>query len=137
MLVVMSSDLSEVCDKLQRDAGCKKVMVCGAEGDVMAHAGTTGLLDDATADAIAALVADVIHGAARPQSPPVEDIVVTLQSTLQACAAPLGAQAALVVLFDGATSLDRVRTKMRRARSVLEKSLQTAAAGAEKTREPS
>lgn len=133
-----SSDLHEICDKLQRDAGSRKVMVCNVEGEVLAHAGATGAIDDEAGDTIAALVGDVLQNASRPQTPPIEDVVVTLKSTLQACATPLGAQAALVVIFDGATSLDRVRTKMRRARVALEKLIPAAGAPPEKNpREPS
>ncbi len=136
----MSNDLTEVCDKLQRDAGSRKVMVCGADGEVLAHAGLTGALDEAAGEAIAALVADVVQQAAQVgQIRGADDIVVTVKNTLQACAASIGNLAALVVLFDGATSLDRVRTKMRRARTLLEKALQSATTGAEGkgNREPS
>jgi hypothetical protein len=120
----MVNDLPEVCDKLNRDAGARKVMLCAADGEVLAHAGVTGALDEHAADAIAQLVADVVQqSAALGQIPGADDVVVTLRGTLQACAAPAGPRAALVVLFDGSTSLERVRQKMRRARSVLEKSL--------------
>jgi hypothetical protein len=120
----MVNDLPEVCDKLQRDAGARKVMLCAGDGEVLAHAGVTGALDEAVSEAIAQLIADVIQQSAQTgQIPGADDIVVTLRGTLQACAAPAGPRAALVVIFDGSTSLDRVRTKMRRARTVLEKSL--------------
>src|SRR5262249_52460834 len=120
----MVNDLPEACDKLQRDAGARKVMLCAIDGEVLAHAGPGGGLDETAGEAIAQLVADVISQAgALGQIPGADDVVVTLRGTLQACAAPVGVRAALVVLFDGSTSLDRVRQKMRRARSVLEKTL--------------
>ena len=121
----MAEGLYEVCEKLLRDAGGRKVMVCSSEGDVLAHAGSTGALDDATGEAVASLVGDVINGAQAGQFPPTDDVVATLQNSLTVCAAPIGTRAALVVLFDNATSLDRVRTKMRRARDVLMKTLPT------------
>jgi hypothetical protein len=136
----MSSDLIEVCEKLLRDAGSRKVMLCSAEGEVLAHAGSTGALEDSNTDAVAQLIADVIQQSAKVgQIPGADDIVVTLKSTLQACAAPVGALAAVVVLFDGSTTLERVRTKMRRARTVLEKSLaaQPANADNKNPRDPS
>jgi len=114
-------DLPEVCDKLQRDAGARKVMLCAADGEVLAHAGQSLGIEDGLADAIAQLAADVIQQGVVNGA---DDIVVTLKGTLQACAAPAGQRAALIVIFDGNTSLDRVRTKMKRARSVLEKSLE-------------
>jgi hypothetical protein len=121
-IFVMTSDLPEVCDKLQRDAGARKVMLCAADGEVMAHAGQPLGVEDGLADAIAQLAADIIQ---RGTVNGADDVVITLKGTLQACAAPAG-RAALIVIFDGTTSLDRVRTKMRRARSVLEKSLEQA-----------
>jgi hypothetical protein len=121
----MAEGLYEVCEKLLRDAGSRKVMVCSAEGDVLAHAGSTGALDEATGEAIASLVGDVINGAQAGQFPPTEDVVATLQSSMTVCAAPIGTRAALVVLFDNTIGLERVRTKMRRARDVLMKTLPT------------
>lgn len=136
----MTNELPDVCDKLQRDAGARKVMVCSADGEVLGHAGVTGVLDDGVSEAIAQLVADVIQQAATlGQVPGTDDIVVTLRGTLQACAAAAGPRAALVVIFDGSTSLDRVRQKMRRARTVLEKSLEQPKKekGPESPRDPS
>jgi hypothetical protein len=128
-MMAMTPDLPDVCEKLSRDAGARKVMLCANDGEVLAHAGATGSLDDAVAEALAQLVADVVQQAALvgPLGPVIpggsDDIVITLRGTLQACAAPAGPRAALVVVFDGSTSLERVRQKMRRARTVLEKTL--------------
>jgi hypothetical protein len=133
----MVNDLPEVCDKLVRDSGARKVMLCAADGEILAHAGVTGALDDSAADAIAQLVADVIQQSAQVgQIHGADDVVVTLRGTLQACAAPAGPRAALVVLFDGSTSLERVRQKMRRARTTLEKTLAEPAKG-ETPKDPS
>ncbi len=123
---MLGTELFEICEQLRRDAGGRKVMVVSAEGDVLAHAGDPGALDEAAGDSLATLLGDVIAGAAAGQFPPSEDLVATLpQGGWQVCAAPIGTQAAMAVIFDGTTSLDRVRTKMRRARAVLEKSLPT------------
>jgi hypothetical protein len=104
-------------------------MVCDAEGEVLAHAGEVGALDESAAEAIATLVADVIAGVSAGHFPPAEDLVARLPADhahmLSVCAAPIGTLAALLVIFDDRTSIERVRTKMRRARSLLEKSLPT------------
>ena len=122
----MDSELFEICAQLQRDAGCRKVMVCGHEGEVLAHAGDRGILDEAAADALAAIAVDAMHpqpsgSAPRPELP--GDVQAALPNGMTACAAPLADKAALVVVFDGTTTLDRVRIKMRRARERLVKSL--------------
>jgi predicted regulator of Ras-like GTPase activity (Roadblock/LC7/MglB family) len=122
----IDSDLFEICAQLQRDSGCKKVMVCGQEGEVLAHAGERGILDEAAADALAAIVVDAMHpqpsdSAQRPTLS--GDVQATLPNRMTACAAPLADRAALVVVFDDATTLERVRIKMRRARERLVKSL--------------
>jgi hypothetical protein len=126
---MLGTELFEVCEQLVRDAGARKVMVCGADGEVLAHAGEPGTLDDAASEAVATLVADVIAGAQAGQFPPAEDLVARLPqerpATLQVCAAPIGTLAAVLVVFDDSTTIDRVRAKMRRARSLLEKSLPT------------
>src|SRR6476661_125960 len=125
-------ELFEVCAQLQRDAGCRKVMVCGHEGEVLAHAGDRGILDDAASDAVANIVIDIISGAMHAQPPPAEarpqpelpgEVQVTLQNGMTACAAALADRAALVVVFDSSTTLERVKHKMRRARDRLVKSL--------------
>jgi hypothetical protein len=130
--MIASADLTEICQQLVRDAGGKKVLLCDAEGEVLAHAGqegATGTLDDATGDALAQLIADVFEGAAAGgRVPATKDLVASvpgaLPGGLSACATAVGAKAALVVVFDGrATTLDRVRLKVRRAREILVKSL--------------
>jgi hypothetical protein len=126
----MGTELFEVCEQLRRDAGGRKVMVCSADGEVLVHAGEAGALDEDTGDAVASVVADVIAAAAGGQ--PTDDVAATLPRGLAVCAAPLGARAALVVLFDAAGSLERVRVKMRRARELLVKMLPSEN-GAEKT----
>jgi predicted regulator of Ras-like GTPase activity (Roadblock/LC7/MglB family) len=122
---MLGAELFEICESLHHDAGARKVMVFDADGAVLAHAGEPGVLDEAAGDALATLVGDVIAGAAAGQFPPAEDLVAVLPMALQVCAAPVGTQAALVVVFEKSASLDRVRAKMRRARTMLEKSLPT------------
>jgi predicted regulator of Ras-like GTPase activity (Roadblock/LC7/MglB family) len=122
------SELFEICAQLQRDAGCRKVMVCGHEGEILAHAGDRGILDEAASDALAAMVAEAMGAAsAPPESPPRPelpgDLETRLPNGLTACATALADKAALVVVFDATTTLERVRIKMRRARERLEKTL--------------
>ena len=124
----MEAELFEICAQLQRDAGCRKVMVCsGNEGEILAHAGDRGIMDEAASDALAAIVVDVMH-----PTPPAEgqklaelpgDLQATLPNGLTACAASLADKAVLVVVFDSTTTLERVRIKMRRARDRLVKTL--------------
>jgi hypothetical protein len=123
----MESELFEICAQLQRDAGCRKVMVCGHEGEVLAHAGDRGILDEAASDALAAMIVDAMH--ARPEPQPHNlaalpgEIQATLSKGLTACATSIADKAALVVIFDDTTTFERVRIKMRRARDRLVKSL--------------
>ncbi|MDB4968182.1 MAG: hypothetical protein JWN44_3871 [Myxococcales bacterium] len=130
--MIASLDLTDICQQLVRDAGGRKVLLCSVEGEVLAHAGaegSSGSLDEATGDAVAQLIADVVEGAADGgRVPATKDLVASLPGGLpgglSACATAVGAKAALVVIFDGrATTLDRVRLKVRRAREVLGKSL--------------
>jgi predicted regulator of Ras-like GTPase activity (Roadblock/LC7/MglB family) len=125
--MIASADLSEICAQLQRDSGGKKVMLCSAEGEVLAHAGNTGALDERVGEALAQLIADVVEGATSGRVPATQDLVASvpggLPGGLSACATAIADKAALVVLFDTATSLGRVRLKIRRARELLLKSL--------------
>jgi hypothetical protein len=130
--MIASADLTEICQQLARDSGGKKVLVCSTDGEVLAHAGqegSTGTLDDATGEALAQLIADVVEGAAAGgRVPATKDLVASLPGGLpgglSACATSIGARAALVVIFDGrTTTLDRVRLKVRRARDLIAKSL--------------
>jgi hypothetical protein len=130
--MIASADLTEICQQLARDSGGKKVLVCSADGEVLAHAGqegSTGTIDDATGEALAQLIADVVEGAAAGgRVPATKDLVASLPGGLpgglSACATSIGARAALVVIFDGrTTTLDRVRLKVRRARDLIAKSL--------------
>jgi len=130
--MIASADLTEICQQLVRDSGGRKVLVCSADGEVLAHAGregSLGTLDDATGEALAQLIADVVEGAAAGgRVPATRDLVASLPAGLpgglSACATAIGGKAALVVIFDGrATTLERVRLKVRRARELLQKSL--------------
>jgi hypothetical protein len=126
--MIVSADLSEICAQLQRDSGGKKVMLCSAEGEVLAHAGLAGSLDERVGDALSQLIADVVEGATSGRVPATQDLVASLPGGLpgglSACATAVADKAALVVLFDTAvTTVGRVRLKIRRAREVLVKSL--------------
>jgi hypothetical protein len=49
--MIASADLAEICQQLVRDSGGRKVLLCSAEGEVLAHAGvegSSGTLDEAT-----------------------------------------------------------------------------------------
>ena len=130
--MIASADLIEICQQLVRDSGGKKVLVCATDGEILAHAGqegSTGTIDEPTGEAVAQLIADVVEGAgAGARVPATKDLVASLPGGLpgglSACATSIGAKAALVVLFDGrATTIDRVRLKVRRARDLIAKSL--------------
>lgn len=130
--MIASADLTEICHQLVRDSGGRKVLVCAADGEVLAHAGqegSTGTLDEPTGDSLAQLIADVVEGAAAGgRVPATKDLVASLPGGLpgglSACATSIGSKAALVVIFDGrTTTLDRVRLKVRRARDLIAKSL--------------
>ncbi len=134
---MIETELFEIVAQLQRDAGCRKVMLCGQEGEILAHAGDPGILDDAAADALAAIVVDALNpgtpgspanpGPLRRRRPTcgatLGELQVTLPNGMTVYATPLLDRAALVVIFDGATTVERVRVKMRRARDRLAKSL--------------
>src|SRR5262245_55878125 len=111
------SELDDVCEKLLRDAGARKVMVFSAEGELLAHVGAMGSLDEPTSDAVAALVAEVMSGTTQGGEG------LARMGALSACVTLASSHAALVVVFEEATSAERVRQKMRRARELLEKSL--------------
>jgi hypothetical protein len=116
------SELFDAAEKLLKEAGARKVLVVAADGEVLAHAGGLGQLDDAAADALAQLVADVMQPTGNQ---PPEDLVSPLPGPLTACGTSVGNKAALLVLFDDTAPLDRVKAKMRRARDLLVKSLPT------------
>lgn len=124
--MIASADLTEICQQLVRDSGGRKVMLVSTEGEVLAHAGGTGALDEPIGEALAQLIADVVEAGAAGRVPAPKDLVASLPGLpggMSACATAVGATAALVVLFDGSTTLERVRLKIRRAREILGKSL--------------
>src|SRR4051794_39328822 len=106
--MIASADLTEICQQLVRDSGGKKVMLVGVDGDVLAHAGATGALDEATGDALAQLIADVVEGVTEGRVPATKDLVASLPGGLpgglSACATAVGDKASLVVVFDGRTT---------------------------------
>jgi hypothetical protein len=119
----VETELFEICAQLQRDAGCRKVLVCGSDGEMLAHAGDRGLLDESATDAVAGVVVDALAaGNADPSATPPE-LQATLPGGLTACATAVLDRAVLAVVFDSGTELERVRAKMRRARERLVKTL--------------
>jgi hypothetical protein len=112
-----NGDLADACSKLWRDSGGLKILLCSFDGVVLSHAGPAGLIDDSVMETVAGLVAD-LGAQLTSQTVATEDVSVSL-GDLGACATAVGGRAALVVLYDDTTSLERVRTKMRRARDVL------------------
>ena len=112
-----SGELADACAKLWRDSGGLKILLCAFDGGVLAHAGPAGVIDDPVMETVAGLVAD-LGAQVASSSVATEDVSVSL-GALGACATSVGGRAALVVLYDATTSLERVRTKMRRARDVL------------------
>jgi predicted regulator of Ras-like GTPase activity (Roadblock/LC7/MglB family) len=122
----MESELHEICTQLHRDTGGTKVLLVGKEGEVLAHAGDAGVLDEETGDALAQVAADAIalaHATGAANSGEMPELQASLPRGLNACATALGDRAALVVVFGERTTLDRVRMKMRRARERLFKNL--------------
>src|ERR1700743_3103869 len=103
--MIASAALTETCQQLVRDSGGKKVMLIGIDGEVLAHAGGAGALDDATGDALAQLVADVVEGAAEGRVPATKDLGASLPGGppggLSACATAVGDKGGLGGLFDG------------------------------------
>jgi hypothetical protein len=111
--------LETTCERLLRDAGGRKVILCNVEGAVLAHAGEPGILDELATEAVAQLLGGVLSGGETDALALTGDVVARFGGGLSACAAPLESRAALVVLFDASTSLERVRVKMRRVRPLL------------------
>src|SRR5438067_8777009 len=97
--MIVSADLAEICAQLQRDSGGKKVMLCSAEGEVLAHAGGVGSVDERVGEALAQLIADVVEGATSGRVPATKDLVASLPGGLpgglSACATAVADKAAL------------------------------------------
>ncbi len=124
------SELFDICTQLERDAVCKKVLLAAVDGQVLAHAGARGLLHDEVADAVAAVVADALASAELAAQGltgglqeddgeamvAAREVATLLPGGIAVCAAAIDGRAVLVVIYDGATTISRVRLKMRRAR---------------------
>lgn len=119
MQVGSSASLDALCDRLLRSTAARKVLVCGLDGGVMAHAGEKSIfavnrqLSSELAEVAAEVLIETQH--ASHLSVPVEDRF-THAARLQVCAAPLGHQALLLVLFDEHIDVSQVRVRVRRAR---------------------
>jgi hypothetical protein len=117
-----SMTLDDQCDRLQRDANALGVMVLGDDGGILGHAGAIAALPDPVVEASADLVASLLQAVARNELQEGDDMVAEVDE-LQACAAPLGPKAVVVVVFDDTSTLSLVRLRMRRARDLLLRSL--------------
>lgn len=116
------SQSPDPCERLRADADAVGVLVLAGEGEILAHAGPLAGLPEPTVEAVADLFADVVGRVARRELSDAEDLVVEIEG-VHACAAPLGASAVVVVVFDANTTLARVRHRMKRARESLRRSL--------------
>jgi hypothetical protein len=114
-----SASLDALCEQLARATSAKKVLVCGEDGSVLAHAGERGIFTSQISAELADLVAQVLIEAQQSDPPvPVEDRF-TRVGRLQACAAPIADRALLIVLFDDTADAGHVRVRVRRARPLM------------------
>jgi predicted regulator of Ras-like GTPase activity (Roadblock/LC7/MglB family) len=118
-----SGDLPDLCERLRRDANARGVLVLDEAGEILGHSGAVGRLPEKALDAIADLVADVTASAAKNELADGDDLVAEIDD-LQACAAPLGTRAILVVVFDDSSTLALVRLRMKRARDPILRTLE-------------
>lgn len=112
----------ELCSRLHRETSAQAVLVLGQEGEILGHAGSPALLDDAVLDAIGDATVETLGRAGTPAAAEADDQVHAVGNT-QLCAAPLGTRAVLMVAFDDAASLGLVRLRMKRARELILRSL--------------
>ena len=117
MQVGSSATLDALCDRLMRSTAARKVMVCTLDGSVVAHAGDIQVLSGTLVAELAELAADVLIETQQAShlSIPVEDRFAHA-GRLQVCAAPLGHQALLLVIFPEHGDVSQVRVRVRRAR---------------------
>lgn len=114
-----SASLDVLCDQLARATSARKVIVCGEDGSVLAHAGDQGIFTAQISSELADLVAQVLIEAQQAEGTvPVEDRY-TRVGRLHVCAAPLADRALLLVLFDENTDVGQVRVRVRRARPLM------------------
>lgn len=92
-------------------------MVCTLDGCVLAHAGERYVFAGETASELAELAAEMLIETQQAShlAVPVEDRY-TRAGRMQVCAAPIGHQALLLVLYDEHTESSLVRIRVRRAR---------------------
>ena len=117
MQVGSSAPLDALCDRLMRSTAARKIMVCTLDGSVVAHAGDTQVLYGPLVGELAEIAADVLIETEQAShlAVPVEDRFGHA-GRLQVCAAPLGHQALLLVLFPESVDVSQVRVRVRRAR---------------------
>lgn len=129
MQVSTSVSLDALCERLLRSTAAKKVMVCTLDGCIVAHAGPSHTLGGPVARELSEVAAEVLIETQQAShlAVPVEDRFATA-GPLQVCAAPLGHQALLLVLFDAHIDSSLVRLRVRRARPQLLRLLSTATA---------
>jgi predicted regulator of Ras-like GTPase activity (Roadblock/LC7/MglB family) len=117
MQVGSSVSLDALCERLLRSAAARKVLVCTLDGCVLAHAGERFVFSGETATELAELAAEMLIETQQAShlAVPVEDRF-TRAGRMQVCAAPIGHQALLLVLYDEHTDSGVVRIRVRRAR---------------------
>lgn len=112
--------LDVLCERLLRSASARKVMICTLDGTIIAHAGDRHVFQGTIATDLAELTAEMLIETQQAShlAVPVEDRFAPVGG-LQVCAAPLGHQALLLVLFDENSDSGLVRIRIRRARPQL------------------
>ena len=115
-------EVSELCARLQRDAGARAVLVVGGEGELLGHSGTAGSLGDAVLDAVGDLTVDLLSRRRAPESGDADDLVAEV-GAVHICGAAIGGKATLLVVFDSASRLELVRQRMKRARELILRTL--------------
>lgn len=117
MQVGSSVSLDALCERLLRSAAARKVLVCTLDGCILAHAGERYVFSGDTSTELAELAAEMLIETQQAShlAIPVEDRFGHA-GPLQVCAAPLGHQALLLVLFPESIDVSQVRVRVRRAR---------------------
>ncbi len=117
------SELPDLCERLQRDAAARGVLVLDENGEILGYSGALGTFPEKVIEAVGDLVADVVRCAARRELTDGDDLVAEIDA-LHACATALGTNAVLVVIFDQTSTLALVRLRMKRARDLILRSLE-------------
>ena len=117
MQISSSASLDVLCERLLRSAVARKVLICTLDGCVVAHAGDRNVFAGVTSTEFTELAAEMLIETQQAShlAVPVEDRFAKV-GRMQVCAAPLGHQALLLVLYDERSDANLVRIRVRRAR---------------------